>query len=93
MIRIILPASLIVAGCTVQAAPEPLPASGPCNAAPAQKLLGQPADKVLLEAQTLSGAKAVRSYKTGSAVTMDYREDRLNIVVDEANRIVELKCG
>jgi len=31
--------------------------------------------------------------KPGMAMTMDFREDRLSIEVDEQNRIVRANCG
>ena len=38
-------------------------------------------------------AKGVRVIKPGMAVTMDYREDRVNIEVDAENRVVLVRCG
>lgn len=40
-----------------------------------------------------AGAGALRWIPKGSVVTMDYRSDRLNVHLDERNRITALKCG
>lgn len=40
-----------------------------------------------------SGARDVRVLAPDSMATMDYREDRLNIEVDEQGRITGLRCG
>lgn len=68
-------------------------AGGACESAPVQNVVGRPVDQVRADAQKRSGAKTVRVYKTGSPVTMDYRADRLNLEVDEANAIVKVGCG
>jgi hypothetical protein len=65
-----------------------------CNAAPAQNLVGRAASSALgAEAMRLSGAGAIRWIPPGAAVTMDYREDRLNIELDGRNRVTRLRCG
>ena len=67
---------------------------GNCNAAPAQRLLGRAATSQLgSEALRLSGATALRWIQPGSAVTMDYRTDRLNIELDAQNRATRIRCG
>ena len=40
-----------------------------------------------------SGARSARVIKPGMAVTMDFREDRVNIDVDAANSIKAIRCG
>lgn len=94
MIRLILPAAtLALAGCAPQPAPELPPAPGMCNAAPAQGLVGRDAAASMDEAKALAGAQTVRVYKQDAVITLDYRGDRVNLVVDDANRILEVKCG
>ena len=67
---------------------------GSCNAAPAQKLLGQSRSRAAgAEARRLSGAAALRWIPEGTVVTMEYREDRINIYLDGTNRIKEISCG
>ena len=76
------------------AAAPPPPAPGTqCDANPAQGLVGRPADNSVAKAQRLSGAGTVRRYRTGDAVTMDFRADRLNVETDAAGTIVKLSCG
>lgn len=106
MIRILAVAALL-AGCTNTTLPserpgepnpsgraEPaLPASGKCDASRVQDLIGRQASTVSDEARHRSGATALRSYRQGDPVTMDYREDRLNIETDAAGKILALRCG
>lgn len=65
-----------------------------CNAAAAQGDVGQAAsqDVVDLIVKT-TGAAAARVIKPGMAVTMDYRQDRVNIEVDAKNMITAVRCG
>ena len=65
-----------------------------CNAAPAQSMVGREATGELgAEALRLTGAASLRWIPPGAMVTMDYREDRLNIDLDDAGRITGLRCG
>lgn len=91
---------MIAAGCA--AVPpedvENVPVRGEtgrtCNAEPAQGLVGQVATQELgAEAMRLTRAGALRWIPKDGMVTMDYREDRLNIELDEANRVVKIRCG
>jgi hypothetical protein len=79
-------------------AQEQFPAVGEtgrvCNAARAQPLVGRGATgEVGAEALRLSGARNIRWIAPGTAVTMDYREDRLNIELDGRNRVTRIRCG
>ncbi len=92
-----LAASLTLAGCTVQPAPpQDLPAmpEGTCKADPLQEHIGHKASAAsgatLLR---LSGAKTLRWVPTRSAVTMDYRADRLTVSYDDDYTIVRISCG
>lgn len=70
------------------------PAAGACNADAVQSLVGQTSTDALVEqAQRDSGSASVRVLRPGDAATMDYREDRLNIELDDAGAIVSLRCG
>ena len=65
-----------------------------CNAEPAQHLVGRTATTELgAEARRLAGAKSLRWIPKDGVVTMDYRPDRLNIHLDESNRITRIRCG
>jgi len=50
-------------------------------------------DKISAEVARISGAKNIRWIKPGMAVTMDYREDRLNVRLDDKGRILSFNCG
>jgi hypothetical protein len=65
-----------------------------CNAQPAQGLVGRASSQELgTEAMRLSGARTLRWIPEGSAVTMDYRSDRLNIELDRQNKVTRIRCG
>jgi hypothetical protein len=65
-----------------------------CDASRAQGLVGQRATPALgAEAVRLSGAGALRWVSLGAMVTMDYREDRLNIHLDADNKVAKISCG
>ncbi len=65
-----------------------------CDAEKLNGLVGQTASEaVLAKAVKDSGARHARVLKPGMAMTMDYREDRVSIEVDEQNRIVRANCG
>lgn len=78
---------------TTPAAPPDMAAS--CDADAAQSFVGEEASEVAVaEAKDAAGAKgAVRVLKPGQPVTMDYNGDRLNVIVDDGNRIVQITCG
>ena len=75
------------------AAPAP-DAPKHCDAAAAQWAIGKTADQALVDkAVSDSGSSNARVIKPGQAVTMDFREDRLNIEVDAANAVTAVRCG
>jgi hypothetical protein len=93
-------AAIFLAGCaTVPAAEaEDVPAQGSktplCDSTKARGLIGRTVDAaVRSEARRLTGAAAVRVIGPGDMVTMEYREDRLNIDVDSRNKAVGFRCG
>jgi hypothetical protein len=90
--RLLIAVALVTAGCATAAPPQR--GGGKCNAAKAQKLIGRSRSAELgAQAKRLSGATALRWIASGSMVTMDYREDRLNLRVDAAGRVVKVDCG
>ena len=73
-------AALLAAGCATATPPAEPAAAGKCDASKAQALIGRSRSaETGAEALRLSGAKALRWIAPGTMVTMDYREDRLNI--------------
>jgi hypothetical protein len=95
MIRLALPLLFATAACIPPAEPQtPPPAPDKCDAAPVQGYVGSHAagpvvEKIVAE----SGSRNARVIRPGMAVTMDYREDRVNVRVDDANRILSISCG
>jgi hypothetical protein len=85
-------ALLVLAGCMTTETAQ-TPASGVCNAAAAQRLLGQlkPSDA---DAMRLTGATIVRQIAPGDPVTHDLRDNRVTITTDPASgRVVGATCG
>jgi hypothetical protein len=85
-------ALLVLAGCMTSETAQ-TPASGACNAAAAQRLLGQlkPSDA---DAMRLTGATIVRQIAPGDPVTHDLRDNRVTIATDPASgRVVGATCG
>lgn len=81
-----------------QAVVDPLPTGigngTKCDPEAVKGLEGKAATGTLVEeAVKKSGAKHARVVKPGMAVTMDFREDRLTIQVDEQNRITSIGCN
>ncbi|OWK34003.1 I78 family peptidase inhibitor [Sphingomonas dokdonensis] len=92
--KAIVAAAVMLAGCTtMDDATSATPAPAACNAAAVQDLLGKSATTVQAAAKQRAGAALVRTYESGSPVTMDYRADRLNIETDAGGTIVKLSCG
>ena len=88
-----LPIAFALAACASQPAAEDATA-GTCNAEPAQSHVGKPASDANVQAAfQASGAKSMRSIKPGQAVTMDYREDRVNVYQDASGNIERISCG
>lgn len=84
------PAAEPVVSPTAPAAEEP---AMTCQADKGQWAIGQIADEALVakvKADTTS--ERVRVIRPGMAVTMDYREDRVNLDVDADNRVLAVRC-
>ena len=87
-------ALLILGAGRCAAAPGPDAGVSGCDAAGAQSLVGRPASSaVAAEAQRLTGAGVVRWLQPGQIITMEFRADRLNLVLDGQNRIEAIRCG
>ena len=75
-------------------AEPPAQGAGACDSAKARELVGRtPSKAVRAEALRLSGAKALREVPKDGVVTMDYREDRLNLYLDGAKKVERISCG
>lgn len=93
---------LMLAGCAPAAPPadgnqtpqEQVPEGGSCDAAKAQSFVGEPESAEIAEqARQKSGARAVRWLRPGQIVTMEYRDDRLNLELDAEGKIIAIRCG
>lgn len=86
---------LLLAACVPETDPRflgpPIPAPGvdACGAAELQDMVGQPR-RVL---DTIRFAVPVRIIEPGQAVTADFSPNRLNILLDDAGIITEIRCG
>ena len=92
MIRL-LPLALLLGAC---AATQQPPAIGGaiCKADGLGDLVGQPGTAELgAQALERAGARTLRWIQPNTAVTMDYRQDRLDIYLDEHNVVSKFSCG
>lgn len=90
-----LGATLLAACAATPAEPIPAPGmTGKCDTAPVKAYVGQVAtDAVVAKAKAASGADIARVLRPGDIVTMEYRADRLNIMVDEKRVITSMSCS
>ena len=85
--------SACTAGGTEPEAMPPPPSEG-CGAEQLSAYVGQPAsEEVLARIRAWRGEHPIRVLKPGSAMTMDYRPERLNIYLDDSGIIKEFKCN
>lgn len=82
---------LALMACVVSPVPPlyPLPPENTCGADGLQDLVGQSATRL----DTMRFGVPIRIIRPGMAVTMDYSPNRLNIYIDDFNRITTIKCG
>jgi len=79
---------------TSTAPPAVAGSASQCDPEKLTGLTGQTATEAVIQKSVKdSGARNARVLKPGMAMTMDFREDRLSIEVDEQNRIVRANCG
>ena len=90
---LLLSASL--AGCAAdQTASTPTPPQALCNDSALNGFLGQKASAELgTQMLAASHAKALRWAPPRSAMTMDFRPDRLTVAYDDAMVITSARCG
>lgn len=81
-------AQMALLGCVVAEPPSPDPTDA-CQASELQGLVGQAA--TVLEGMRFG--QRLRVIRFGMAVTMDYDPARLNILLDQKERIERVSCG
>ncbi|MBC3942357.1 I78 family peptidase inhibitor [Sphingomonas albertensis] len=75
-------------------APAAPPVAAACNAGSLGDLVGKRASDARADVmQTRSGARTLRWIAPNTAVTMDFRPDRLNVYVDAKGRIERFTCA
>ena len=89
-----LPLLALLGACAAAQPPLAHGRGAVCNADGLTDLIGQAASADLgAQALERSGARTLRWIQPGTAVTMDYRQDRLDIHIDEHNVVTRLSCG
>lgn len=95
---IAIAATLPLAACAAMDAPTdngpPPPAEMTCNADAVQSHIGHTASAAMGAAiLTESGARTLRWVPPRTAVTMDFRPDRLTVSYDDGLKITAISCG
>lgn len=95
MIRTAAIAGLLLAGCVATTPPAPVgPAVPPaaqdtCGASALGHLIGQPVTAL----ERVYILRPMRIIRPGQAITMDFRQDRINFELDAADRLARIYCG
>jgi len=88
------PLFALAACATAPAGPVVAQPSGTCRNDALAAFVGQPATQALgTQMLSASGARALRWVAKGMMVTMEFREDRLTVYLDAANRVERASCG
>jgi uncharacterized lipoprotein YmbA len=85
-----------LAGCasTTPVAGGPTAPTGVCNAEGARWAIGSAVnDDVVNRVLRDTGSRDARVLRPGQPATMDYREDRVNVDVNDRGAITGLRCG
>lgn len=81
-------------GTVAGEAPIPERGAGECRADRAAVLVGRTADAALgREAMRLTRARTLRWIAPRAMVTMDYRQDRVNVDYDDRMIVTRVHCG
>ena len=94
-----LPLALAATACVTSSpptggleAPEGPPAA--CDATEAQQFIGRKASSSIGHSVLdMTGARRLRWGAPDTVFTMDYREDRVNVIYDEQGIITRIYCG
>lgn len=72
----------------------PGPRGGACDAGPAQSAIGKQSTAAVIEkARVSSGAAMARVLHPNQPTTLEFNNERLNLVVDGTGRITAVRCG
>jgi hypothetical protein len=84
-----------LAGCTAdETKSTPAPPQAQCDNSKLDGFVGQKASADLAaRMMAVSGAKALRWGPPRSAMTMDFRSDRLTVAYDDAMTVSSARCG
>jgi hypothetical protein len=86
---------VLLTGCATMA-PPPFESVGPCRVDEAVRMRFAGVKfrmDMRDELQRWTNSRVARVLRPGDAATMDFREDRLNIGVDDGGQIAGLRCG
>ena len=89
-------ALLPLAACTIATSDATADSSpgATCRSEALAQFVGQSASQDLgARILTASGARTIRWVPKGGAVTMDFREDRVTVQLDDSNRVERANCG
>jgi hypothetical protein len=94
MRKLVALCSVALAACSTVPAEGSEPAGGKCRAEGLERYVGEAGSAengaaILHE----SGAKTLRWIPHGSAITMDFSEQRVNVKLDPQSRIEAVTCG
>lgn len=100
----VLLGSALLAGCAGPIGPRassqepqwqpPGPRGGACEAAPAQGFIGQAGTASVIEkARIASGAAMARVLHPNQATTQEFKQERLNLILNDKGRIAVVRCG
>jgi Peptidase inhibitor I78 family len=97
MRRIFALGSALLAACSTAPAQPVVHGQTPghtCKADRTEQFVGQTrSDQVGAKIKRVSNAAVLRWAPPGVMLTMDYREDRVTVWLDSANKITQIKCG
>ena len=94
MRKLVALSSIALAACSTVPAEGSEPAGGKCRAEGLERYVGQTGSAENGAAIVRqSGARTLRWIPHGSAVTMDYSEQRVNVKLDPQSRIEAVTCG
>jgi Peptidase inhibitor I78 family len=86
--------SLVLTACSTVPTEGADPVVGKCNSEGLERYVGQePTEANGAAILRESGARKLRWIPHGSAVTMDYSEQRVNVKLDPQNRTAAVTCG